>query len=218
MNNCVIDANDLSKRFKENLILNNISLKVSSGQIVGISGSNGAGKSILLRILCGFLRADSGQVSVWGQKIGREIEFPNKTGILIDGPGFISHLSGFRNLKLLAMIRNEIDDDQVRQTMTLVGLDANNKTAVGKYSTGMRQRLGLAQALMERPNLLILDEPTSGIDRAGTAEIQSLIQQLASEGKTIVLTSHSAQELKDICDQVYELEQGELQVVIKDML
>ena len=210
MNNLVIEATKVSKRFKEQLILDGVSLKVPAGQIVGISGHNGSGKSIFLRILCGLLRPNQGQVTVWGQTIGQEIEFPSKTGIMIDGPGFINHLTGFRNLKLLAMIRDEIHDEQIRNTMKTVGLDPDNKLPVSKYSTGMRQRLGLAQALMEQPDLLILDEPTSGIDRVGTAEVQSLICRLATEGKTIVLTSHSAQELVDVCNQVYELEQGRL--------
>ena len=165
---------------------------------------------LLLRILCGFLRPTSGRVTIWGQTIGQDIEFPIKTGILIDGPGLIGHLSGFSNLKLLAMIRNEIDDQQIRQALETVGLDPNKKLAISKYSTGMRQRLGLAQAIMEQPSLLILDEPTSNIDRAGTAEIHTLISQLATAGKTVILTSHSSQELATICHQVYELEGGKL--------
>ncbi len=211
MNNLVVEAIDISKRFKKQLVLDNVSLKVATGQIVGISGHNGSGKSIFLRILCGLLRPNHGQVTVWGQVIGQDIEFPNKTGIMIDGPGFIDQITGMRNLKLLAMIRNTIDEEQIRDTMRVVGLDPDNKLAVGKYSTGMRQRLGLAQALMEQPDLLILDEPTNGIDRKGTSEVQSLLRQLAAEGNTIILTSHSAQELTDVCDQVYELENGKLQ-------
>jgi ABC-2 type transport system ATP-binding protein len=210
MNTSVIEVTDVSKRFKEHLILDGVSLTVSTGQVIGISGHNGSGKSIFLRIVCGFLRPDRGQVTVWGQTVGREIEFPSKTGILIDGPGFVNHLSGFHNLKLLAMIRDEIDDEQIRHAMEVVGLNPDNALAVGKYSTGMQQRLGLAQALMERPNLLILDEPTRGVDRVGTAEVQSLIRRLADEGKTILLTSHSTQELNDVCHQVYELERGKL--------
>lgn len=210
MNHTVIEATNISKRFKEQVILEDVSLKVLSGQIIGISGHNGTGKSIFLRILCGFLRPDHGQITIWGRAIGQECEFPDQTGILIDKPGFVDHLTGFHNLKLLAMIRNIIQDGQIQHTMELVGLDPNNKLAVSKYSTGMRQRLGLAQALMEKPNLLILDEPTSGIDRSGTAEIHSLIRHLATEGKTVLLTSHSTQELTELCDQVYELDNGNL--------
>lgn len=210
MDHWVIEAEGISKKFQNQSILDTVSLKVAPGQIVGISGHNGSGKSVLLRIICGFMRPDLGQVRVWNQVVGQEVEFPGRIGVLIDGPGFINHLSGFRNLKLLAMIQNKIDDEQIRNSMKTVGLDPSNKVSVGKYSTGMRQRLGLAQALMEEPKLLILDEPTSNIDRNGTAEIQAIIRQLAAAGNTILLTSHSAQELGDVCDQVYELEQGKL--------
>lgn len=210
MDHWVIEAEGISKKFQNQSILDTVSLKVAPGQIVGISGHNGSGKSVLLRIICGFMRPDLGQVRVWNQVVGQEVEFPGRIGVLIDGSGFINHLSGFRNLKLLAMIQNKIDDEQIRNSMKTVGLDPSNKVSVGKYSTGMRQRLGLAQALMEEPKLLILDEPTSNIDRDGTAEIQAIIRQLAAAGNTILLTSHSAQELGDVCDQVYELEQGKL--------
>lgn len=206
----IIEARNIVKQFQKHLVLNDVSLAVPPGNVVGISGHNGSGKSIFLRILCGFLRPDQGQVKIRGQLVGQDIEFPHRTGILIDGPGFIGHLSGFRNLQLLAMIRSEIDDEQIRQIIRLVGLDPDNKLSVSKYSTGMSQRLGLAQALMEEPDLLILDEPTSGIDRAGRVEMQALIRRLADEGKTVLLTSHSTQEMEDICDHVYELENGKL--------
>lgn len=213
MFNWIIDVEGITKKFQNEPVLKDVSLKVPSGQVVGISGHNGSGKSVLLRIICGFMRPDQGQVTIRQQVVGQQIEFPDRTGILIDGVGFINHLSGFCNLKLLAMIRNRISDEQIRDSMKIVGLDPDNKVSVAKYSTGMRQRLGLAQAIMEAPDLLILDEPTSNIDREGTTEIQALLRQLATTGNTILLTSHSAQELNDICHQVYELERGKLRRV-----
>lgn len=214
MNQPIISASHISKQFGQQSILEDVSLIVPKGKIIGISGHNGSGKSIFLRIVCGLLRADGGEVFVFGQKIGRDVEFPDRTGAIIDGPGFISHLTGKRNLKLLAMIQNKIDDKQIQNAMVSVGLEPDNKVAVSKYSTGMKQRLALAQAIMEKPELLILDEPTSGIDREGISEIHALLQQLQKDGCTILLTSHSTQELETICDEVYEMLHGRLQNTI----
>jgi ABC-2 type transport system ATP-binding protein len=210
VNNIVIKVHDVSKRIRDRLILENIHLTVPSGVIYGIKGRNGAGKSMLLRVIAGFVRPSQGEVFVFGDAIGSGREFPRDTGAIIDGPGLLPHYTGFRNLQLLAMICRKINSNEIEQAMHLVGLDPQDARPVRTYSTGMRQRLALAQALMEHPSLLLLDEPTSAIDYAGRKEIYSLLCGLRSSGVTIVMTSHSEEEIQTLCDAIIFMENGHL--------
>lgn len=206
----VLDVKNVSKEIGERRILEHVDLSVQSGQMCGISGHNGAGKSILLRVISGLVRPSEGSVRVFGDVIGEAVEFPRMTGAMIDGPGFLPHYSGFKNLQLLAMIQRQVDEAEIAETIRRVGLDPQDKRPVRTYSTGMRQRLGLAQAIMERPRLLLLDEPTSAIDRAGTEVIHQLLKALNAEGVTIVLTSHSQEELSTLCDTIVYMERGQM--------
>lgn len=206
----VIEVSNVSKQIGDRQILDEVSLQVAAGQICGISGHNGAGKSILFRVIAGLIRPSTGQVRVFNQLIGEDVEFPRSTGAMIDGPGFLPHYSGFKNLQLLAMIRNEISSNEIAAAMQAVGLKPQDTKAVRTYSTGMRQRLGLAQAMMEKPQLLLLDEPTSAIDRDGRQRIHQLLRELNTQGTTIVLTSHSNEELSTLCDTIFYMESGRL--------
>jgi ABC-2 type transport system ATP-binding protein len=206
----VIEIDAVSKQIGDRQILEQVDLRVPRGQICGISGHNGAGKSILFRIIVGLIHPSGGRVRVFGATIGQDAEFPKATGAMIDGPGFLPHYSGFKNLQLLAMIRNQVTKDEIAETIRMVGLDPHDKRPVRTYSTGMRQRLGLAQAVMEKPELLLLDEPTSAIDREGAQVIHQLLKDLNQAGVTIVLTSHSSAELAALCDEVYVIERGRL--------
>jgi ABC-2 type transport system ATP-binding protein len=206
----VIEVINVSKQIGGRSILEQVSLTVERQQICGISGHNGAGKSILLRIIAGLIRPSEGQVRVFNEAIGEQVEFPRSTGAMIDGPGFLPHYSGFKNLQLLAMIRNAIDATAIADAMRSVGLNPQDTKPVRTYSTGMRQRLGLAQAMMEKPQLLLLDEPTSAIDRDGRARIHQLLRELNAQGVTIVLTSHSNEELATLCDTIFYMESGRL--------
>lgn len=208
----VIDVEQVTKTLKGRRVLNDVSLQVPEGQVYGISGPNGSGKSMLLRVICGLVIPLSGRVKVFGDTIGAGKEFPSNTGVLIETPGFLPGYSGMDNLSFLAMIQNRITKDQIAEVVRLVGLDPNDRRPVRTYSTGMCQRLGLAQAIMEKPKLLILDEPTNGLDRQGVADIHTLLMQLKQKGSTILLTSHSAEELKNLCDQTLWMEDGELQM------
>jgi len=208
--NPVIEVEGVCKRIGKRLILDDVRLEVPEGQIYGITGPNGAGKSMLLRVICGLVLPNDGRVSVFGEEIGREAEFPQETGALIETPGFLRHYSGFRNLWLLAMIRAQITKEEIDGTIRLVGLDPHDRRPVRTYSTGMRQRLGIAQALMEKPRLLVLDEPTKGLDREGVRDVHRLLKGLQSEGKTILLTSHSKEEIQNLCDAVFLIEKGHL--------
>lgn len=198
----------LVKRFKDDIVLNDISLSFEGGKIHGLIGRNGSGKTMLLKTICGFVPATSGSVSVDGKVIGKDTDIPDNTGIIIEAPGFLPQYSGYKNLKLLAMIKDKISKDKIISSIEQVGLDPYSKKRVGKYSLGMRQRLGLAQAIMEDPDLLLLDEPMNGLDNDGVCEIRQLLQELKEEGKTIILASHSKEDIEVLCDTVTELDHG----------
>ena len=166
-----------------------------------------------MKCICGFLRPDEGKIFVNHMEVGKERDFPEDIGIIIETPGFLPHLSGFQNLKLLASLRKIANDHTIRDTIELVGLDPSLKKPVGKYSLGMRQRLGLAQALMEDPNLLILDEPLNGLDKNGVLHIRELIKNLRYQGKTVILASHNQMDIDEPCDTVCEMDAGVLTVV-----
>lgn len=206
----MIEINNLEKQFKNQLVLKNINMKFFKGKIYGIIGRNGSGKTVLLKCICGFLRPTSGHVSVNHKIIGQDIDFPQKLGFIIETPGFLMNYSGYKNLKYLASIKKEIDDIAIKEAMELVGLDPEDKKHVGKYSLGMRQRLGIAQAIMEKPDILILDEPMNGLDKSGVEEMRKLFLKIQSEGKLILLTSHNKEDIDVLCDEVYEMDRGNL--------
>lgn len=204
---------DLHKAFGKEEILHGISHVFEAGKIHGIIGNNGSGKTVMMKCICGFLRPDQGHVRVSGKEVGKDIDFPDDLGIIIETPGFLPGLTGFRNLKLLASLRDIADEEKIRETILRVGLDPGLKKPVSKYSLGMRQRLGIAQAIMEDPALLILDEPFNGLDKHGVAQIRSLIKELREEGKTILLASHNQTDIDELCDTVCEMDAGRLTVL-----
>ena len=199
---------NLRKSFGEEEILHGICREFETGKIHGIVGNNGSGKTVLMKCICGFLRPDEGHVFVNGLEVGKDIDFPEDMGIIIETPGFLPGVTGMKNLKLLASLRGIADDRRIRQTIERVGLDSKLRKPVSKYSLGMRQRLGIAQAIMEDPSLLILDEPFNGLDKHGVAKIRSLIKELRAEGKTILLASHNQADIDELCDTVCEMDAG----------
>lgn len=209
----MIEVLDVNKSFGEEHVLKNVTHIFEKGKIHGIVGNNGSGKTVLMKCICGFLRPDSGTILVNHKQVGRETDFPEDIGIIIETPGFLPHLSGFQNLKILASLQKKANDHTICAVMELAGLDPNMRKPVGKYSLGMRQRLGLAQALMEDPGLLILDEPLNGLDKQGTQHIRSIIKGLREEGKTIILASHNQIDIDELCDTVCEMDAGILTVV-----
>lgn len=206
----MIQVEELSKRFRDQVVLQDLSCRFADGQIHGIVGPNGCGKTVLLKCICGFLPPDAGQILIDGKAVGKDFDFPPDVGIIIETPGFLPTCGGMENLKLLAEIRKKAKKPDLVRAMERVGLDPALKKAVGNYSLGMRQRLGLAQAIMENPRLLILDEPFNGLDRRGAAEIRALLLALRSEGKTILLTSHNQTDIDTLCDTVLELDAGRI--------
>ncbi|MDE5781077.1 MAG: ABC transporter ATP-binding protein [Lachnospiraceae bacterium] len=196
----------IDKSFGKENVLKDVSLTIGSGEIFGVMGNNGSGKTVLMKCICGFMKPDRGKIYVNGRQIGRECDFPDSLGMIIETPGFLPNLSGYRNLKILADLKAKIGKQEIRESLKRVGLDPYLKKNVSKYSLGMRQRLGIAQAIMEDPDVLILDEPFNGLDKTGAAQMRELLKELKSQGKSILLASHNAQDIEELCDNVHEME------------
>ncbi|MCM1167744.1 MAG: ATP-binding cassette domain-containing protein [Lachnospiraceae bacterium] len=209
----MIDIKELNLTLRGHEILKNVSADFERGKIHGLIGRNGSGKTMLMKCICGFVKPTNGEISVDGKRIGRDVDFPESVGIIIETPGFIPYYSGFKNLKLLADLRGKISKDDIRKTMEKVDLDPSLKRHVRKYSLGMRQRLGLAQAIMENPALLVLDEPMNGLDKDGVKDMRQYLLDLKAQGKTILIASHSAEDIDVLCDTVCEMDKGVLTVV-----
>lgn len=206
----IIEIKDLSLTIKKTEILKNVNASFEKGRIHGLIGRNGSGKTMLMKCVCGFIKPTEGAVTVDGRLIGRDCDFPENIGIIIETPGFIPYYSGYKNLKLLADLNKKIDKEQIRRSMEQVGLDPDMKRHVRKYSLGMRQRLGLAQAIMENPDILILDEPMNGLDKDGVNDMRQYLLKLKDQGKTIIIASHSSEDIEVLCDTVSEMDKGVL--------
>ena len=191
-------------------ILKNVSAQFDDGYIHGIIGNNGSGKSVMFKTICGFIRPASGRVTLNGINYTAVRKFPPRIGLLIESPGMLPECSGYENLMRLASIRGQITRKEVCDAITLVGLEPNDKRAVGKYSLGMKQRLGIAQAIMENPDILLLDEPMNGLDKSGVNDMRELFKSLREQGKTILLASHNPLDIEELCDTVYEMDGGVL--------
>lgn len=210
-NGIVIDQ--VSKKFGVHQVLNDISHVFEGGKVHGIVGNNGSGKTVLMKCICGFLTPDKGTITVSGKRVGIDIDFPDDLGIIIETPGFLPNSTGFKNLSILASLRGKIDKDKIRETIERVGLDPDLKKGVSKYSLGMRQKLGIAQVIMEDPSLMVLDEPFNGLDKQSSAKIRDLIKELCNEGKTIILASHNQYDIDSLCETVVEMDAGELSII-----
>ena len=204
----IIEVKNLSLTFGKTEILKNINVAFEEGKIHGIIGRNGSGKSMLMKCICGFIKATTGEIVVCEQIVGKNVDFPDDMGIIIETPGFIPYYSGYKNLKILAGLNNKIGKEEIYKTIERVGLDPKLKRHVRKYSLGMRQRLGLAQAIMENPKILILDEPFNGLDKDGVKDMREYLLSYKEQGKTILICSHSAEDISVLCDTVHEMDKG----------
>ena len=208
-----ISVQNVTKRFGEEIVLSNVSHDFEEGKIHGIVGNNGSGKTVLMKCICGFLLPTNGKILVNYKQVGKDCDFPENMGIIIETPGFLPGLTGMKNLQILASLKRKIGKDTIWKTIERVGLDPSLKKTVGKYSLGMRQRLGIAQAIMENPSILILDEPLNGLDKSGVEQMRNLIKGLRTEGKTIILASHNQLDIDELCDTVCEMDGGIMSVV-----
>lgn len=213
MAEAAIKIEGLTKVFGGDTVLDHVSRDFEEGQIHGIVGNNGSGKTVMMKCICGFLQPTSGRVLVRRLQVGRDMDFPPDMGIIIETPGFLPMLSGYKNLELLASLRRKIDKETIRHAILQVGLDPDSSKPVGKYSLGMRQRLGIAQAIMEDPSILILDEPFNGLDKYGVREMRELILWLRDKKKTILLASHNQVDIDELCDTVCEMDAGVMTMV-----
>ncbi len=212
MDKDIIDVYHLRKVYGDQTVLKDLDIKIKEGSCTGIVGNNGSGKTVLFKCICGFVKPTEGYVKVADSIIGKDVDFIENAGIIIETPGFINNLSGLRNLEMLADLKGRIQREQIMKILDTVGLsDAVNKK-VRNYSLGMRQRLGIAQAIMEDPRILVLDEPFNGLDKGGVLEMREVIRKMNRKGTTVLLSSHNNEDIRELCDRVIELDGG----VIKD--
>ena len=206
-----IEVQNVVKRFRDQVVLKNVSISFEKGKIHGIVGRNGSGKTVLFKCICGLMHPEEGVILVNGKRVGRDVDMPEDIGAIIEAPGFLPNYSGYKNLRFLANIRRKIGKEEILNVLKTVGLDPESRKHVGKYSLGMRQRLGIAQAIMEDPEILILDEPMNGLDNAGVQDILALLLELKAQGKTILLASHNHEDIAALCDTVHEMDGGVLE-------
>ncbi len=210
--NIVIEVKNVSKIFDKKKVLNNVNMICTSGSITGIIGRNGSGKTVLLKCICGFLQPQEGEISICGKINIEFLKKNHKLGAIIEEPAFLGNYTGLKNLELLYGILNKVDRNYLKSIMEKVGLEPDSKKAVKKYSMGMKQRLAIAQAIMENQEILLLDEPMSGLDIKGIEDIRKLLLKLKCEGRTILMATHNKEDIEKLCDYVYKMEAGKLQL------
>lgn len=206
----MIEIKHLSKIIDKNIILDDINMKLDYGKVYGLVGRNGCGKTMLMRHILGFVYSTKGSITIDGKVLGKDIDMPENVGAIIENPGFIPEYPGFKNLKILAAIKGKIKNDGIREAMELTGLDPDDKKHVGKYSLGMKQRLGIAQAVMENPDILLLDEPMNGLDNEGVQEIRKLLLKRKEMGNLIVIASHNEEDIRVLCDEIFYFDKGKI--------
>ncbi len=211
-----IKVENVNKRFGETSVLTDVSVELEKGKVHGLVGRNGSGKTMLMKCICGFVPVTSGTISINGKVMKKNFDIPENIGVIIETPGFLPGYTAYQNLRFLADIKGKIPKEKIRSSIEQVGLDPNSNKHVGKYSLGMRQRLGLAQAIMEDPDILILDEPMNGLDKDGVVEMRNYLLDLKKSGKTILIASHSAEDIEVLCDTVHEMDKGRIQPMIKN--
>lgn len=219
-NAAFLSVKEVSKTFGSTQILKNINFSLKSGEVIGIVGKNGSGKTTLLKTIMGLIYPDDGEIIVGGNKVtpGFLGKLPVNLGALIENPVFLPQFTGFQNLSMLASIRNKIDNNTVSEFMNKVDLDPNNKKAVSKYSLGMKQRLGIAQAIMEDPDIVLFDEPTNALDTDGVKIFEDIIKDMTSKGTSFIIVSHREDEIDRLCNRVYKIDKGELFDISKEKI
>lgn len=209
-----IEVHEYEKVISSNKLLSNINMSLSSGNIYGFQGKNGSGKTMLMRAISGLILPTSGYVEVDGKRIGKDIDFPQDIGVLIENPGFIGSYSGFKNLKLLASLKNKVKDEQICKLMKQLALDPNDEKKYRKYSLGMKQKLGIIAAIMEEPEIIILDEPFNALDEKSCEIVNEMLFKIKANNKIIIIACHNKEELFKIADVVYVIENGEVKKTI----
>lgn len=205
-----IEIVNYTKIIRKQVVLDNINLNIEQGKIYGFVGSNGSGKTMLFRAICGLIKPTKGYIKIQGETLHKDISFPREVGVIIESPGFWDHLTGFENLKLLANIKNIIGNEEIKFALERVGLKKDDTREFKKYSLGMKQRLAVAQAIMESPNLLILDEPTNALDEDGVKLIRNIILEENKRGATVLIASHNKEDIYTLADKTFKMVDGKL--------
>ncbi|KUP31965.1 multidrug ABC transporter ATP-binding protein [Bacillus halotolerans] len=206
----MIELNNVSKIIKKNKVLDNINLKIENNKIYGFLGSNGSGKTMLFRAICGLIRPTTGEIKINNKILHKDMGIPESLGVIIETVGFWDNLTGFENLKLLSKIKNKINDSEIKSAITRVGLNSEDIRTYKKYSLGMKQRLAVAQAIMEKPKLLVLDEPTNALDEDGVELIRNIILQEKERGATVLIASHNKDDINLLSDKKFRVKDGRL--------
>ena len=204
----VIEIKDISKKIGDQSVLNHISLHLESGHVYGLKGRNGSGKTMLMRAVCGLIRLTEGEIEIDGEILRKDITFPGSVGVLIETPGFINNFSGYDNLQMITSIKEIVSNERVKETMELLGLDPADKKPLRKYSLGMKQKLGIAAAIVENPKLVILDEPTNALDEKSRQTFKEILGALREEGALVLLSCHDSEDLLELSDQIIEIQEG----------
>ncbi|MDY4742181.1 MAG: ATP-binding cassette domain-containing protein [Lachnospira sp.] len=201
---------NVSKKFNRQLVLDNINLELTSGHIYGLAGINGSGKTVLMKCICGLSTPTSGRILIDDKQVGKDIDFPESIGALIESPGFIEHYSAYDNMQSLASIRKKTGKEEIKSLLEKVGLNPDEKKRVKKYSLGMRQKLGIAMALLDNPDIVILDEPFNALDKKSVLNVKDIILGLKSDNRLVILSSHDGKLLEEVTDKIYEIEEGKI--------
>ena len=205
-----IKIENVSKKIKSNMILKNIDMELTSGHIYGFRGKNGCGKTMLMRCICGLIIPTEGKIIINGKELHKDIKIPESIGALIDNPAFLPQYTGFKNLKMLASLKGKVSDEEVKLAIKRAGLDPNDKKTYKKYSLGMKQKLGIANAIMGEPDIIVLDEPINALDEISVENVKKVFLELKEKGKLIIAACHDREELEYLCDIIYELKDGEI--------
>ena len=205
-----IKITDVNKTIKKAAILRDINLEFTGGKVYGLRGKNGSGKTMLMRAICGLITPDSGIIDIDGKILGKDISFPESIGVLIENPSFIGNYTGFKNLKVLASIQNRIGDEQIRKALEDIGLDPDDKRTYRKYSLGMKQKLGIAAAVMENPDIIILDEPINALDDVSVEKVHDILEEQKKRGAVIIIACHDKEELDQLSDEIIEISDGRI--------
>jgi ABC-2 type transport system ATP-binding protein len=205
-----VELIEVTKRIKQATVIDNVTETLYGGSIVGLKGINGSGKTMLMRLISGLIKPTSGLVKINGKVLGKDISFPESIGMLIENPAFLDHYSGFKNLELLASIKQIIGAEKIRETITRVDLNPDDGKHYQKYSLGMKQRLGIAAAIMESPDIVILDEPTNSLDSDGVQIVKDIVTEERDRGALVVLANHDYEILKFLSDEIIEIKQGQI--------
>ena len=208
--NIKIKITDLCKNIKKVPILVDMNMELEGGKIYGLKGKNGSGKTMLMRAICGLIVPTSGTIDIDGEILGKDISFPRSVGVLIENPAFISNYTGLKNLQVLASIQKRIGDKEIRKSIEEIGLDPDDKRTYKKYSLGMKQRLGIVGAIMENPDIVILDEPINALDESGALLVREILSDLKTKGSIIILACHDAEELEFLSDEIYTISEGKI--------